>query len=259
MNVANVPKLLPSIASPDFVRLARDVRLSDFIAAHEAETAALARSLGRPFVFMLNPPQWQWYDIPPEVLAETPSVRFFEVCNNGTEIAACPDLPQDGFDTDRFWDVVNAFRARRGLPLLAVPTLKLLCVPVLLGKEDLPEDALLIPMIDARRMEVYSAVYDRALKEVRPVGADIVEADTYLPYLAEHPTWFFGNGAKKCQDVIQHENAHFIEGIMPLAKWMSPLAERALLLGEKQDTAYFEPFYLKEFAAIKPKNILYEL
>lgn len=147
----------------------------------------------------------------------------------------------------------------RGLPLLAVPTLKLLCVPVLLGKEDLPEDALLIPMIDARRMEVYSAVYDRALKEVRPVGADIVEADTYLPYLAEHPTWFFGNGAKKCQDVIQHENAHFIEGIMPLAKWMSPLAERALLLGEKQDTAYFEPFYLKEFAAIKPKNILYEL
>ncbi len=144
----------------------------------------------------------------------------------------------------------------RDLPLLSVPTLKLLCVPVLLGKEELPEDALLIPMIDARRMEVYSAVYDRALHEVRPVGADIVDADTYLPYIEEHPVWFFGNGAEKCKSVIQHKNAHFIDGIVPLARWMFPLAERSLHLGEKQDVAYFEPFYLKEFVAIKSKNLL---
>jgi len=144
----------------------------------------------------------------------------------------------------------------RDLPLLSVPTLKLLCVPVLLGKEELPEGALLVPMIDARRMEVYSAVYDRALREVRPVGADIVEADTYLSYLEEHPVYFFGNGAMKCQSVIQHKNARFIDGIIPLAKWMFPLAERSLHLGEKQDVAYFEPFYLKEFVAIKSKNLL---
>ncbi len=144
----------------------------------------------------------------------------------------------------------------RDLPLLSVPTLKLLCVPVLLSKEELPEDALLIPMIDARRMEVYSAVYDRALQEVRPVGADIVDADTYMSYLEEHPVYFFGNGAMKCQSVIQHKNAHFIDGIVPLAKWMFPLAERSLHLGEKQDVAYFEPFYLKEFVAIKSKNLL---
>ena len=144
----------------------------------------------------------------------------------------------------------------RDLPLLSVPTLKLLCVPVLLGKKELPEDALLIPMIDARRMEVYSAVYDRALREVRPIEADIVDADTYLPYLEEHPVYFFGNGAMKCQSVIQHKNAHFIDGIVPLAKWMFPLAERSLHLGEKQDVAYFEPFYLKEFVAIKSKNLL---
>lgn len=144
----------------------------------------------------------------------------------------------------------------RDLPLLSVPTLKLLCVPVLLGKEELPEDALLIPMIDARRMEVYSAVYDRALREVRPIEADIVDAYTYLPYLEEHPVYFFGNGAMKCQSVIQHKNAHFIDGIVPLAKWMFPLAERSLHLGEKQDVAYFEPFYLKEFVAIKSKNLL---
>ena len=144
----------------------------------------------------------------------------------------------------------------RDLPLLSVPTLKLLCVPVLLGKEELPEDALLIPMIDARRMEVYSAVYDRALQEVRPIGADIVDADTYLPYLEKHPVYFFGDGAMKCKNVIQHTNAHFIEGIIPLAKWMFPLAERSLHLGEKQDVAYFEPFYLKDFVAVKSKSLL---
>ena len=144
----------------------------------------------------------------------------------------------------------------RDLPLLSVPTLKLLCVPVLLGKEELPEGALLVPMIDARRMEVYSAVYDRALHEVRAIGADIVDANTYLPYLEEHPIYFFGDGAAKCQSFIQHKNAHFIDGIVPLAKWMFPLAERSLHLGEKQDVAYFEPFYLKEFIAIKSKNLL---
>lgn len=144
----------------------------------------------------------------------------------------------------------------RDLPLLSVPTLKLLCVPVLLGKEELPEDALLVPMIDARRMEVYSAVYSRALQEVRPIGADIVDADTYLSYLEKHPVYFFGDGAMKCKNVIQHKNAHFIEGIIPLAKWMFPLAERSLHLGEKQDVAYFEPFYLKDFVAIKSKSLL---
>ena len=142
----------------------------------------------------------------------------------------------------------------RDLPLLSVPTLKLLCVPVLLGKEELPEDALLVPMIDARRMEVYSAVYDRALREVRAIGADIVDAQTYLPYLEEHPVFFFGDGAMKCQNVIQHPNAHFIEGILPLAKWMFPLAERSLHLGEKQDVAYFEPFYFKEYVAAPPSS-----
>ncbi len=145
----------------------------------------------------------------------------------------------------------------RDLPLLSVPTLKLLCVPVLLGKQELPDDALLVPMIDARRMEVYSAIYDRSLRQVRPVGADIVGPNTYLPYLSDdHQVWFFGDGAAKCQSVIQHKNAHFIEGIVPLAKWMFPLAERSLHLGEKQDVAYFEPFYFKEYVAGKPHSPL---
>ena len=144
----------------------------------------------------------------------------------------------------------------RALPLIAVPTLKVLCVPVLLGKEELPEDALLVPMIDARRMEVYSAVYDRALKEIRPIQADIVTAETYQEYLNRSPVYFFGNGAMKCQAVIQHPNAHFIDDIHPLAKNMFPLAERSMYLKEFQDVAYFEPYYLKEFVAIKSKPLL---
>ena len=118
MNVANLPRLLPSIASPDFVRTEQDVSLPQFISRHARETAAFAAEKGDHALFMLNHPIWQWYDIAPEVLAETPDVRFFEVCNNGTEIAAAAELPQDGFDTDRFWDIANAFRARRGMPLL---------------------------------------------------------------------------------------------------------------------------------------------
>ena len=108
---------------------------------------------------------------------------------------------------------------------------------------------------DARRMEVYAAVYDRALKELRPTGADIVTEESYKEFLDERPVYFFGNGAEKCKAVITHPNAHFIEGIHPLAKNMMPLAERRLAQGKVEDVAYFEPFYLKEFVATKPKNL----
>ena len=143
----------------------------------------------------------------------------------------------------------------RELKLIAVPTLELLCVPVLL-REMAEEDALLCPMLDARRMEVYAAIYDRALKPVREIGADIVTADTYKSYLDEHPVYFFGNGAKKCMETINHPNARLIEGIEPLAKWMQPLAERRLLNGQTEDVAYFVPYYLKDFVAKKPKDLL---
>ena len=144
----------------------------------------------------------------------------------------------------------------RDLKLIAVPTLELLCVPVLLRHPDLEENALLCPMLDARRMEVYAALYDRSLKEVRPVSADVVSADTYKQWLDERPVYFFGNGAAKCMETIHHPNAHLLEGIEPLAKWMQPLAERRFLNEVFEDVAYFVPFYLKDFVAIKPKNLL---
>ncbi|SDG19968.1 tRNA threonylcarbamoyladenosine biosynthesis protein TsaB [Prevotella communis] len=143
----------------------------------------------------------------------------------------------------------------RNLKLIAVPTLELMCVPVLL-REMVEENALLCPMIDARRMEVYAGIYDRALKEVRPVGADVVDAETYKQWLDERPVYFFGNGAAKCMETINHPNAHLIEGIEPLAKWMQPLAERRLLNGQTEDVAYFEPFYLKDYVAKMPKKLI---
>jgi tRNA threonylcarbamoyladenosine biosynthesis protein TsaB len=143
----------------------------------------------------------------------------------------------------------------RNLKLIAVPTLELLCVPILL-REIPEEDALLCPMLDARRMEVYAGIYDRGLKPVRPIQADIVDGETYQAFLDEHPVYFFGNGAKKCQTTIQHPNAHFIENVEPLAKWMQPLAEKRFLNGQFEDVAYFVPFYLKDFVAKLPKKLL---
>ncbi|MFA6873739.1 MAG: tRNA (adenosine(37)-N6)-threonylcarbamoyltransferase complex dimerization subunit type 1 TsaB [Bacteroidaceae bacterium] len=145
-----------------------------------------------------------------------------------------------------------------GVPLIGLPTLKVLSTPVLLY-HDLPEDALICPMIDARRMEVYAAVYDRALCPLREIQADIVTEDTYKVLLDKSPIYFFGDGARKCQEVLSHPNAHFIPNIRPLAKHMAPLAEQAFVRGLFEDVAYFEPYYLKAFVAGMPRNILKEV
>ena len=144
----------------------------------------------------------------------------------------------------------------RDLKLIAVPTLELLCVPVLLRETVTDQEALLCPMLDARRMEVYAGLYDRSLRPVREVGADIVDADTYREWLDQRPVYFFGNGASKCREAITHPNAQFIDGIEPIAKWMQPIAERRLMDGRTEDVAYFVPFYLKDFVAKMPKKLL---
>ena len=143
----------------------------------------------------------------------------------------------------------------RDLKLIAVPTLELLCVPILL-REIPEEDALLCPMLDARRMEVYAGIYDRGLRAVREIRADIVDENTYKEYLDKHHVYFFGNGAKKCISTINHPNAHLIDRIEPLAKWMQPLAEKRYLNEQFEDVAYFVPYYLKDFVAKLPKKLL---
>lgn len=144
----------------------------------------------------------------------------------------------------------------RDAKLLSVPTLKSLTVPILLGHEELPEDALLCPMIDARRMEVYCALYDRALNKVVQTQALVIDSDSFKEYLDKQPIYFMGNGADKCVETIQHPNAHFIKNIVPRAKNMIPLAEMAMAKEQFEDVAYFEPFYLKEFVATKSKKLL---
>ena len=143
----------------------------------------------------------------------------------------------------------------RDLPLIGLPTLEVMCVPVLLY-HDLPENALLCPMIDARRMEVYSAIYDRALQVVKETSADIIDENSYLDILEKQPVYFSGNGAAKCREKITHPNAFFLDDIHPLAKMMFPLSEKALVNNDFKDVAYFEPFYLKEFVASMPKKLL---
>ena len=144
----------------------------------------------------------------------------------------------------------------RDVKLISIPTLELMAVPVLLGEHPAEEDALIVPMLDARRMEVYAKVMDRALKEVRPIQADIVDAETYKEYLDRGTVYFFGNGAEKCMEVINHPNARLVKGIEPLAKNMAPLAEKRFVEGKFEDVAYFVPFYLKDFVAKMLKKLL---
>lgn len=140
-----------------------------------------------------------------------------------------------------------------GLPLIAVSTLELLCCTAMF-RFDLDEEAWVCPMIDARRMEVYAAVYDETLQPVMPVGAYVVDENTFADVLDKHKIIFCGNGAGKCREVINHPNAIFVDDIYPLATGMLALAERAFARGEFRDVAYYEPFYLKEFVATTPKN-----
>ncbi len=140
-----------------------------------------------------------------------------------------------------------------GIPLISVDTLRSMTYGVLNNHKFIDANALFCPMIDARRMEVYSAFYDCNLKQIRDVQADIVDENSYLEYLEQHPIYFFGNGSQKCKDVFsQHPHANFIENIQLSATYMIQLAEEKYNLQEFENSAYFEPFYLKDFIAAKP-------
>ena len=144
----------------------------------------------------------------------------------------------------------------RDVKLIAIPTLELMCVPLLLNEKVAEDNALLCPMLDARRMEVYAQITNTALQTVKETSADIVEANTYDEYLQNNVVYFFGNGADKCKEVITHPNARFIENIVPLAKNMFPLAEKRMAEERFEDVAYFVPFYLKDFVAKEEKKLL---
>lgn len=141
------------------------------------------------------------------------------------------------------------------IPLIGISTLKIMAVAM--SASDIVRDnegILLCPMIDARRMEVYDAIFDSDLSQVRDVHADIIDQQSFSEFLQDRKIVFFGNGAEKCKEALTNANALFVDGMYPTAVNMVALAEEAYLKQEFVDVAYFEPFYLKEFVATVPKN-----
>jgi tRNA threonylcarbamoyladenosine biosynthesis protein TsaB len=145
------------------------------------------------------------------------------------------------------------------IPLIGIGTLDLLVQGALRDQGikkmvDQDHGSLLCPMIDARRMEVYTALYLASGDRISEVEAKIIDDDSYAEKLHEAPVIFFGNGAGKCQGKINHPNAMFVAGIETNAEYMILLAERSWQNKIFEDVAYVEPFYLKDFIATIPKN-----
>jgi tRNA threonylcarbamoyladenosine biosynthesis protein TsaB len=146
------------------------------------------------------------------------------------------------------------------LPLIAITSLEAMAHHVINNRKNFQytetDGTLFCPMIDARRMEVYTSFYDANGIQIRGIQADIIDHQSYLPFLENNIVLFFGNGAAKCRNAISHSNAIFIDGIITTAENMIPLAERDFESQKFVNVAYYEPFYLKDFVATVPvKNI----
>jgi tRNA threonylcarbamoyladenosine biosynthesis protein TsaB len=139
------------------------------------------------------------------------------------------------------------------LPLIAVSSLEIMAEQISRSNDS---GAILCPMIDARRMEVYTALFNSTMDLIEPVQARIVEPVSYANVLDRDTVLFFGNGSDKCKSVITHSNAKFIDGIFPSAEWLGKLAFERFRGGKFEDVAEFEPFYLKDFIAKKPKSLV---
>ncbi|TYB72207.1 tRNA (adenosine(37)-N6)-threonylcarbamoyltransferase complex dimerization subunit type 1 TsaB [Bizionia gelidisalsuginis] len=133
------------------------------------------------------------------------------------------------------------------IPLIAVSTLEALAHQVN------AESGVIVPMLDARRMEVYSAVFSSDYEMVRAIEAQILDTDAFATYLNNGKVYFVGNGVEKTKTLIPHENAVFIEHKLPSASTMGALAFAKYKKSDTEDVAYFEPYYLKDFVALKPK------
>lgn len=132
------------------------------------------------------------------------------------------------------------------VPLISLSTPEIMAD---MAKSSVEKDVLLCPMIDARRMEVYATFFDASLNIIRKTSPDIVDENSYRDLLNWNRIVFFGNGSEKCKTKINHPNASFLSDMHPLASGMVPLAEKAFAEEKFENSAYFEPFYLKEFVA----------
>lgn len=144
-----------------------------------------------------------------------------------------------------------------GLPLIGIDTLKLMSSQVMFAREDITEDTIFIPMVDARRMEVYTAAYDMTLEPITNPGPMILDEHSYEKILAMgRPVMFFGDGAEKACQFMTAPNAIYVPGCDPLAVGMVALSELAYSRREFIDLAYSTPNYLKDFQATRPKSLL---
>ena len=135
------------------------------------------------------------------------------------------------------------------VPLISVSTLASLASTLKVEK-----DALIIPLLDARRMEVYSSVYDNNCHQIRDIKAEIITENSFATYLEKGKVYFLGDGADKCKETIIHKNAVFLDDHFPSAKEMVYFSTQKFENKDFEDVAYFEPFYLKDFIAIKSKK-----
>lgn len=146
------------------------------------------------------------------------------------------------------------------IPLLGINTLKSMYYGAkekYAGHPGIKNNTLICPMIDARRMEVYSSIFDLKGGEIQAVKAELINKESYADYLEKSSLIFFGNGAEKCKELITSPNALFIDGYELSAASMAIPAHQALQNKAFEDIAYFEPYYLKDFVATIPrKNIL---
>lgn len=131
------------------------------------------------------------------------------------------------------------------IPLIAVPTLRALASQVQVS------EGVLIPMLDARRMEVYSAVFSYRFEAIRETRAQIIGADSFSEYLEKGPVYLIGNGAVKCRELLQHPNIVFRDSLFPSAKELAALSYDLYRDARFEDAAYFEPYYLKDFIGTK--------
>lgn len=128
-------------------------------------------------------------------------------------------------------------------PLISLDSLQVLAAQLAV------ENGFIIPMIDARRMEVYSAIYNHQHILKRITQAEIINDNSFKDYLDTAKVYFLGDGTEKCQSIIQHPNAIFLTNTFPSATEMGILSEKKYLKAAFEDVAYFEPFYLKDFVS----------
>ncbi|HMI05599.1 MAG TPA: tRNA (adenosine(37)-N6)-threonylcarbamoyltransferase complex dimerization subunit type 1 TsaB [Pedobacter sp.] len=137
-------------------------------------------------------------------------------------------------------------------PLIGIDTLQMMAAGYLSSNPDCT--GLICPMIDARRMEVFTAVFDQELTEVAPTDAKIIDPESFKDLLSKNELVFIGDGASKCADMLRNKNAVFSDLNFNSAAHMSRLADVAFAAGRFEDVAYFEPFYLKDFVLTSPKK-----